>query len=156
MLRACLAALAAAFLAFPVTAKNLGDATGIGAALPDWNGVAILSVRHAVTPYYLVSVGSGFDSDTTRKLFILGGKIYRQVHLEENVNVALGVGAQYLNSVAASGWEVDALLAFEAFLSGIPRLGLLFETGVGVRKLGETSLRSLGSGFLGFGIHYYF
>jgi len=145
-----------------VYAKNLEQRFGAGVSFHDFQKTPALSLRYAASPYFFSDFLAGFDSDDRVNLALLGVKIARHVILEENMNLYLGLGAFYLSAKPEgstrlqSGLEFDALLGAEFFLAGIPNLGFVLETGIGLRNLDKMTVRTLGSGFLGAGMHYYF
>lgn len=140
-------------------ARNLQNRFGMGMMLHDLNGLASLSLRYVPELHYAVGFSLGFDSGSSGYT-MMGGRVNRYVDLQENLNAYLGVAAYYLSKattgVTSRGYQIDALLGIEAFLPGLSDLGFTFETGLGYRSLAGTSLKTLGNGFLGTAIHYYF
>ncbi len=140
-------------------ARNLQNRFGMGMMLHDLSGLASVSLRYVPELHYAVGFSLGFDSGSSGYT-MMGGRLNRYVDLQENLNAYLGVAAYYVARATAGvttrGYQIDALLGIEAFLPGLSDLGLTFETGLGYRSLAGTSLRTLGNGFLGTAIHYYF
>ena len=93
---------------------------------------------------------------------IFGAQLHRNFSIEENLNFFLGIGIYSISDKGgvatnpnSSGVEFDGLIGAEFFLAGLPNLGLQFQTGFGVKTLGKVSVKVLGDGFAGIGIHYY-
>lgn len=131
-------------------------------SLMDFNRSAALSLRFHPSRYLAVSALVGFDTEETKNSSLLGAQIHRAFSLEENLNFFLGAGVYALSEKGglasnpnASGVEIDALIGAEFFFPGLGNLGFLFQTGVGMRTLRKTSIKVLGDGFAGVGIHYY-
>lgn len=139
-------------------AKNLDGRAGFGLTQLELTNSAALSLKFFHTS--LIASDFVFGFNTEAGSYQLGMKSLRQVVLEENMNIYLGV-AGYLMSITdttgrATGVEFDALVGGEFFLSGLPNLGLTFEVGIGLRSLRTTSFRSIGGAFASGAIHYYF
>jgi len=139
--------------------RNLATRVGAGLLIQDLNGLASISLRYLPDLHYSVGFSAGFDTGATGYSTI-GVRVNRYVDIQENLNAYLGVAAYYLSRAAAAvttrGYQLDALLGVEAFLPGLNDLGISFETGIGYRSFAGTSLRTVGNGFLGTAIHYYF
>ena len=152
--------LALALASAGAGAVSLSGRTGLGASLHDFGGTATFSAQYHLTRHFALTGQVGFDTAPSRRVAIAALKIRRNLALEENAIFYSAMAGAYLSSRGSptpeSGWEVDWLLGLEFFLPGLPSLGLQFETGVGYRTLGEGTLRTLGSGLLGLGFHYYF
>lgn len=143
----------------PAQGRPLENRMGAGLMLHDLNGLASLSFRYVPRNHMTLGFTVGFDTSASG-FTLLGGRLTRNVDLQENINAYLGVAAYYLArstaGVTSRGYEIDALMGVEAFLPGLTDLGLSFETGLGYRSLAGTTLKTIGNGFLGTAIHYYF
>lgn len=141
-------------------ARNLEGRLGVGLAFPDLGAQPALSARFAALTHLNIGVIAGFDTGDAQGYTLLGARANRHVDLQENLNAYFGVAAYYLSRKAGTatehGYQVDALLGVEAFLPGLSDLGFSFETGLGFRSLQGDSLRTVGNGFLGTAVHYYF
>ncbi len=152
--------LLGAILATPdAFGRTLTDRVGAGLMIQDLNGLASISLRYLPDPHYTIGFSAGFDTGATG-YSTLGVRVNRYVDLQENINAYLGVAAYYLSQAATTGntrgYQIDALFGVEVFLAGLSDLGISFETGIGYRSFAGTSLRTIGNGFLGTAIHYYF
>lgn len=151
-----------ACVAFEAAAKNLDSRVGAGVTLPDFNSLGSLSVRYHPSPYFALQGVFGFTTQDGVNATVLGGKIHRNAYLEENMNFYVGLGGLVLANKAtpagnvSTGIEIDALLGAEFFFAGLPNLGFQAETGIGVRSLRGTYLKTLGTGLSSIGLHYYF
>ncbi len=148
-------------LSMAASARHLESRTGFGLTLHSYEQIPALSLHYHMTDYQSTVVMAGINTDANSKSFVLGGKFYQNAHLEENLNFYVGIGGFILSSKAgqptsATGFEIDGLFGAEFFLAGLPNLGIQFETGVGIRTLRQVSIATIGSGFLGGAIHYYF
>ena len=138
-----------------VGAKNLDGRVGFGLTYLDFTASPALSMKYFHTNLLSTVFVAGFNTDVNT--YQLGIKTVRQVVLEENLNVFLGVGGFLVNSTAlGTGVEFDALAGAEFFFAGLPNLGFQFEIGIGLRSQGRTTFRSIGGGFGSGAIHYYF
>lgn len=128
----------------------------------DFNRSAALSLKYHADRYIDFTGLVGFDTDETRNSMVFGGQLHRNFSIEENLNFFLGLGIYSISdkggdaaAANSSGLEFDGLLGAEFFLSGIPNLGFQFQTGVGIKTLRKLSVKVLGDGFAGIGVHYY-
>ena len=142
------------------SAKELTERWGAGLTLHDFQRLPAISFRYGIAPNLNAEFLLGVDTNSAAGATAIGVKIYRNAVVESQVNFFVGMGLHYLSQslagVTTSGYELDALMGAEFFLRGLENLGILFETGLGYRSVGGTSLRTVGNGFLGAGIHYYF
>lgn len=143
-------------------ARQLEGRTGLGLTIHDLDNTPTLSYRHHLTQYQSFVLLAGFNTASDKKTLILGGKFLHNVHIEENINVHLGVGGYLINGLVgggpntSTGIELAGILGGEFFLSGLPNLGFTFETGVAMRTIDKVQFATIGNGFLGLAIHYYF
>lgn len=145
-----------------LAAKTLDGRMGAGMTIMDFNRSAALSLKYHPDRYIDLTGLVGFDSDETRNSTVFGAQLHRNFSIEENLNFFLGVGVYSISdkggdptAANTSGFEFDGLLGAEFFLSGIPNLGFQFQTGVGIKTLRKLSVKVLGDGFAGVGVHYY-
>lgn len=143
--------------AHPGPGRNLENRWGFGVSLQDFNSLPSLSLRRHFNPHISASFLAGFDTSDKTNASILGGKFMRLVYLEENLNFFMGVGAFFIadrgdTPNTSNGFEFDGLLGAEFFISGLPNLGVLLETGFAVRTVRKVVFRTIA----GTAIHYYF
>lgn len=153
------AALVLAFVsALPAFSKNLDGRFGFGVSYLGFSASPAISLKYFHNQLLATNFIVGFNTESST--YQLGAKSLRNVALEENMNVFLGIGAFLLSTVDSggtnSGFEFDGLFGGEFFLPGLPNLGLHFEVGIGLRAMRTTSFRAVGGGFANGGIHYYF
>lgn len=142
-------------------ARNMENRFGFGMTINNLGNLPGISFRSPLSKYQ--SFGGVFAVDTTdgNRLLVLGGKLYQNTVLEENLNFYLGLGA-FLEqdgrggTATTSGFEFQGIVGAEFFLPGLPNLGFAFETGIGIRTLRQVSIHTLGTGFLGSSVHCYF
>jgi hypothetical protein len=138
--------------------KNLEGRGGVGLTHLDLTGGPAISIKYFHNSMLATDFVFGFNTENAA--YQLGLKSLRNVVLEENINVYLGV-AGFLESIQdtvgrVTGLEFDALVGGEFFLSGLPNLGITFEIGIGLRSLRTTAFRAVGGAFGQGAIHYYF
>jgi len=145
---------------YSAMAKNLEGRYGFGVSFQTITGPPGLSARYHFSPYASATFVIAFDTADLRGTTQIGVKIYRNAHREENINFYLGIGAflisEKVSGTTNSGFEIDGLIGAEFFISGLPNLGLQFESGIAVRTAGDVTFQTIGSGFAGAGVHYYF
>jgi len=149
------------FLAAPIQAKHLEGRTGFGLTLHDFDMTPAISFRYHMTNYQSVTLLAGFNSDPDKRAMVVGGKLYQNAHLEENMNFYVGVGGFLISDkgnqpTLSSGIELSGFFGSEFFFSGLSNLGFMFETGLAVRTVRQLAIATLGNGFIGGAIHYYF
>lgn len=159
--RILIALVLLALSAVPATARHLESRTGFGVTLHPYGPIPSLSMHYHMTDYQSAVVMGGVNTDDDQKTLLIGGKLYQNAHLEENLNFYVGLGGFLISAkagepTAATGIELDGLFGCEIFLAGLPNLGIQIETGVALRTVRRVSFATLGSGFLGGAVHYYF
>jgi hypothetical protein len=146
------------FFCLSSQAKNLDGRFAAGFAYQKFTQDAAISFKIFHNPF--LASNYLFSLNTENNSFLFGGRVLRNVLLEENLNLYLGLAGLILSQNGTggteTGLEIDALLGSEFFLAGLPNLGLSFEVGVGLRSIRTTSFRTMGGGFASGGIHYYF
>ena len=117
--------------------------------------VPAVSTKYGVSKDLHVLGALGFHTKSPTA-FTLGGKIFKNIFYETNLNFFTSVGLAYLKE-AKSGIEVLGVLGAEFFIPGIDSLGLLFEAGVSASNVtGSFVLKTVGNTFLHAGMHFYF
>jgi hypothetical protein len=148
--------------AWPAWGKDLQDRLGFGLSFQSFHDTTSLSLRYCPTNYVIANFLFGFNTDSSEKSTTIGVKLYRHLILEENMNFSAGIGGFILSQRHPSsgnqdtGVEFDALLGGEFFLQGLPHLGFQFEAGLALQSVQTVVFRTIGGGFAGAGIHYYF
>lgn len=142
-------------------ARPMEGRTGFGVSLHDYNRTPCLSMATHISRYQAFIAMLGLNTGDSTKTIILGGKYHQNIHLEENINGFIGLGAFYLSDktgfpTSSTGLEFEGLFGVEFFFSGLPNLGIMVETGFAIRTIREVSFATMGNGFFGTGIHYYF
>ena len=158
---ATLLSLSAFFVFIPkVQAKDLTGRLGLGFnneySNSSWDRpVPALSAKYALSKDLHIQADVGFYTQEP-SVITLGGKVYKNIFYETNLNF-YGAGAfAYLKNVK-SGIEVLGLLGAEFFIPGLESLGILFEAGVsGCNLSGDFHLKTVGFTFLNAGMHFYF
>jgi len=136
--------------------RHLESRTGFGLSIHSYGPIPALSMHYHMTDYQSTVVMAGVNTDSDNRSFILGGKYYQNAHLEENLNFFVGIGGFLISAKAGYPTSATGFFGAEFFLAGLPNLGIQFETGIALRTLRQVSFATLGSGFLGGAIHYYF
>ncbi len=148
-------------LSSPAFAKHLEGRTGFGVTLHDFDLTPAVSFRYHISNYQSVTLLAGFNSDPDKRALVLGGKLYQNAHLEENLNFYVGCGGFLIQDkgglpTTSTGLELSGFFGAEFFFGGLPNLGVMFETGIAVRTVRQVAIATLGNGFMGAAIHYYF
>lgn len=139
--------------ASPAEAKNLNGRVGFGLNVLNFTHAYALSLKYFHDP--LVASAFQFGFSTVTETFLIGGRLSRNVVLEENLNLYLAIAGMFQTSKGTptgTGVEFDGLFGGEFFMAGLPNLAFQFDVGVGLRTLGGTSFQSV----VGAGVHYYF
>ena len=86
----------------------------------------------------------------------LGGKVFKNIFYETNLNFFACLGFAYLKDTQ-SGIELLGTLGAEFFIPGIDSLGLLFEFGGSASNVsGSFVVKTVGYTFINAGMHFYF
>ena len=87
---------------------------------------------------------------------MLGGQYKRNLFIEEQLNFYVGMTGGLLTKTPAgtsqSGYLLEAVLGSEAFLTGLPNLGLHVASGFRLESPGGARLKTV----FYCGMHYYF
>lgn len=139
-------------------AKDLSDRLGLGFS-NEFTGatreVPAISVKYGLSKDLHVSAAMGFNTATPSD-FVLGGKVYKNIFYETNLNFYMAGGLAYLKN-NKSAVEILGLLGAEFFIPGIDSLGFLFETGISANNVEDNfALKTVGFTFLNAGMHFYF
>lgn len=141
-------------------AKDLSGRLGFGFTNDFSNSssdrmVPAVSTKYGLSKDFHLLGALGFDTKSP-SAFTLGGKIFKNIFYETNLNFFTSVGLAYVKE-AKSGVEVLGVLGAEFFIPGIDSLGLLFEAGVSASNVtGKFVLKTIGYTFLHAGMHFYF
>jgi len=141
--------------------KNLEGRFGLGSSYQSFKSLASVSARYHLSPYFTANLLVGFETGDLPAQAAYGIKLFRNLAMEENLNFFWGAGLSVLSERNAAGTQTtgiqaDLLIGSEFFLTGLPSLSFLFETGIALRALQLTTLRSVGGGVMNVAIHYYF
>jgi hypothetical protein len=150
-------ALVLGFLCSGAFAKNLDNRLGFGVSYQNFNQSPALSLKFFHDNFIATNFLFGFNTEDNS--YLIGAKSLRNVVMEENMNLFVGIAGYILSNRTTSldtGLEFDALLGGEFFLAGLPNLGVGFETGFGLRSLRTTNFRTVGGAFASGSVHYYF
>lgn len=152
--------LGSVFFSLTSAAASLSGRWGAGVSIHDFHTLPSLTLRYYPVARLATSFHLGFNTNDTNGATLVGAKAQHMVNIEENLNFYVGAGLFHLSErmgpgTSSSGLEMDALVGAEFFLPGLPNLGIQFETGIACRSVGSTTFRTIGSGFLGYGIYYY-
>lgn len=137
--------------------RDLEGRIGVGASYQDFNSLTAVSVRYHMAKYLSTTFIAGFDSQNSVRATILGLKVLRMAHMEDNLNFYVGAGAALVSDTGgtasvSSGFQLDGLVGAEFFVSGLYNLGFQFEAGVALRTTRNVTFATTGT----LGIHYYF
>ena len=142
-------------------AKELTNRLGVGYQNQfsiDLPGVA---ARYYPNPDLGVSAALGIDTQTDASKFGLLVKVFRIIFKEPNLNFYLGAGAgiisHQVSGTTDSGFELDGYCGVEFFLPGLPSLGFLVESGIGIASINSgVRFRTFGDHPFRAGIMFYF
>ena len=141
-------------------AKDLSGRLGVGFNNEFSNStsarqVPALSAKYGVSKDFHIEGDLGFNT-LSPAAFTVGGKVFKNIFYETNLNFYTAVGLAYLKDTQ-SGVEVLGVLGAEFFIPGIDSLGFLFELGVSASNVtGSFALKTIGATFLQAGMHFYF
>ena len=153
-------ALACALLSFSAAGKDLAGRVGVGFNNEFSNStssrqVPALSLKYGVSKSVHAQGVLGFHT-VSPAAFTFGGKLYKNIFYETNLNFHLGAALAYLKDTRGA-IELMGLFGAEFFIPGVDSLGLLFEAGVsGSNVTGTFALKTVGFTFIHAGMHFYF
>lgn len=141
-------------------AKDLSGRLGVGFLSEFSNTTAdrnlpALSVKYGATKDIHLQGALGFNTFSPAS-FTLGGKVYKNIFYETNLNFYVAAGLAYLKATN-SGVEALGLFGCEFFIPGLDSLGLLFDAGISANNVtGSFVLKTVGFTFINAGMHFYF
>lgn len=152
--------IAILFLSSTVQAKELLHRLGVG--FKDNTSVSIpsLAVSYFPASDFAITGGLGLDTKKDNSKFQANVGLRRIVFKEENMNFFFGGQVGLITDEVAgdknSGYEINALIGGEFFLSGLDSLGFTFEAGMGVASVKDVRFRTIGNDPFRAGIVFYF
>lgn len=152
--------MAVLFLSPVAQAKELLHRLGVG--FKDNTSVSIPSLALSYFPSsdFAMTGGLGLDTKKDNSKFQTHVGVRRIVFKEENMNFFFGGQVGLITDEVAgdknSGYEIDALIGGEFFLSGLDSLGFTFEAGMGVASVKDVRFRTIGNDPFRAGIVFYF
>ena len=88
---------------------------------------------------------------------VLGGKLFKNIFYETNLNFYGMLGFATLAAQSKAGIQFLGGFGAEFFIPGLESVGFAMETGASMDSLsGSFAIRTLGVSFLDAGIHFYF
>ncbi len=99
----------------------------------------------------------GIDTQTSTNTLMMGAQYKRNLFIEEQLNFYVGMSGGLLTktppgATSASGYLLEAVLGSEAFLTGLPNLGIHVASGFRLESPGGARLKTV----FYCGMHYYF
>ena len=149
--------------AAPAHARNLHGRLGVGfnnqfANYKALNSAPGFSLKYAMTRDVAVQLIVGLSTGTPTNS-VTAIKLYKNVFFENHMNFYFQLGGGLVNGNTYSGAELMTALGAEFFIPGVESVGFMFEAGVGMNNLNDTSsfvISTLGASFLEAGMHFYF
>jgi hypothetical protein len=141
-------------------AKDLAGRLGVGFNNQFSNSSAsrripALSAKYGVAKDLHFQGLVGFDTSSPSGV-TLGGKLYKNVFYETNLNFYTAIALAYIKETR-SGMELLGVFGAEFFIPGVDSLGFLFEAGASASNItGSFALKTVGFTFLHAGMHFYF
>ncbi len=115
-----------------------------------------ISLKYAVTRDIALNLIGGLTT-STRLNAIVGGKVYKTLFFETNLNFYTMIGFGLVSGGGNGGIDAFGGFGAEFFIPGIESLGIQFETGAGIDNLsGSFVFKTIGVSILNAGIHFYF
>ena len=104
------------------------------------------------------AIGVDTEKDNSKSVFAVG--VRRIIFKEENMNFFMGGNlsmiSREINTQTNSGFEINALIGGEFFLSGLDSLGFNFEAGVGMSNVDKVRFRTVADDIFRAGMIFYF
>ncbi len=117
--------------------------------------VPAISVKYGISRDTGILGAFGFNTRVPAAM-TLGGKLFKNLFMENNLNFYVAAGLAYVKQSVA-GVDILGLFGAEYFIPGIESLGLSFESGVSASNgSGSMELSSVGYVFMNAGVHFYF
>ena len=144
-------------------ALNLEGRLGVGFTNQVVTGIEALSVKLQQDPMNAIGFIAGLDSGEDNSSYALGGKYYRLIYDEPQLNFYSGLSAVYFSypdpddsSDTLTGHQLEASLGTEFSFSGLESIGFSFEFGIGVFQYDqESSFKTRGQNILLSAVHFY-
>jgi hypothetical protein len=115
-----------------------------------------VSVKYGLSRDLAVELVFGMSTATPTNS-VLGGKVFKNIFYETQLNFYGFGGGALLAAQNQSGIQMMGGLGAEFFFPGLESLGFSMETGASLDTVsGSMALRTLGVSFIDAGIHFYF
>jgi len=141
------------FLSLPIKSAAVDLESRVGAGYSASSPLSGWSVRYWLSEALAVNGVIGFDLQTDRNEFLLGGRIIYKAKDEKNLNLYLGgeVGAN-LRQNLDDNFSIGPFAGAEYFFAGLPNLGFGAEIGAYYQSIDSDFATFFG----GLVVHYYF
>ncbi len=143
-------------------AASLVGRLGVGYTQHLDNGSPSLSLKLQRNRSTAIGGVFGLDSSSEGTFYTLGGKVYRYIYEEPQLNFYSALGFHlftYQNTETEEteqGHQVNGLFGTEFSFQGLESIGFSFEFGMGLSKFqGKTHIKTLGHGLLLSAVHFY-
>ncbi|MBT3984262.1 MAG: hypothetical protein HOE90_23100 [Bacteriovoracaceae bacterium] len=133
---------------------------GVGMSNQFINGVPAISLKLQRSSTFGFAVLGGLNTDSDNGGMGMGGKVYKILFEEPNLNFFIAAGAAFLtqkiNSASYSGFQIDLGGGSEFNFPGVESLGFSLEFGLGLNKLKHSMrVETMGSSIVVAGAHFY-
>jgi hypothetical protein len=143
-------------------AMSLLGRLGIGMSKQLVTGMETLSFKIQRNRALAVGGLFGLQSNTESTNYAIGGKLYRLIYDEPQLNfysAATGAFFSYQNSSSGeteNGYQIEASFGTEFSFQGLESIGFSFEFGAGYTKYdGQSTFRTLGHNVVSSAVHFY-
>lgn len=137
-------------------ARDMAGRMGIGYNNEVSNRLPAISIKYGLSKDMSVQAIGGISTGAPTEA-TLGGRFYKNLFFEQNLNFYSSIGFAYAKGSLASGIDLLALLGAEFFIPGLESLGLQFDAGVNANNVNsQFVVTTVGYSFIHAGMHFYF
>jgi hypothetical protein len=156
--------LVVSIILFSVTANAapLIGRLGIGMANHLESGMDLVSFKIQRSRSSAMGGHFGMDSSADGVLYALGGKLYKYIYEEPQLNFYSAIAGTlytYQNNTSGNtdqGYQFDGTFGSEFHFQGLESIGFSFEFGIGFSKYQEeTHLKTIGHNTIRSAVHFY-
>lgn len=140
--------------------SELVNRLGVGTSNQLINNIHPISFKMQKSDQFAFGLLLGLSTSDVHGGYGAGLKAYRILFIEPNLNFYSSLLLALINNKTStsstSGFQVDGTLGCEFHLPGLQSIGLSFEFGISINRMGEEfAIETAGHHFTSAGIHFY-
>ena len=141
---------------FEAQARDISGRVGIGYVNDYANHTPCFSIKYGMSRDTALQADLGVSTAIPTS-YVFGGKFFKNIFLEQNINFYGAFGLAALKSATNPGFEGQGVLGAEFYIPGIESIGFSFEAGASAMNVINNTFiaQTIGFTFINAGMHFY-